>query len=72
MMLVGSIIFIDKTFTFVEAQYLLLFKDLDGCGIYIWGASVLVTLCIYLEDASMFTCKQLGRYATLLQVLILI
>ncbi|KAI5384534.1 hypothetical protein KIW84_071510 [Lathyrus oleraceus] len=45
LMLLDSIIFADKTFTLVEARYLLL----------------------YLGDASMFSCKQLGGYPTLLQ-----
>ncbi|CAK8542937.1 unnamed protein product [Lathyrus sativus] len=66
MMLAGSTIFADKTFTFVEAQYLLLFVDLDGLSGYSWGAAALVTLDIYLRDASMFSCKQLGGYPTLL------
>ncbi|KAI5411485.1 hypothetical protein KIW84_056530 [Lathyrus oleraceus] len=66
-MLVGSIIFADKTFTLVEARYLLLFTDLDGCSGYSWGAAALVTLYRYLGDASMYSCKQLGGYPTLLQ-----
>ncbi|XP_058742850.1 protein MAIN-LIKE 1-like [Vicia villosa] len=67
MMLVGCTIFADKTFTLVEARYLLLFRDLAGCSRYSWGAAALVTLYKHLGDASMFTCKQLGGYATLLQ-----
>ncbi|KAI5445111.1 hypothetical protein KIW84_013387 [Lathyrus oleraceus] len=67
LMLVGSIIFADKTFTLVEARYLLLFRDLDGCSGYSWGAAALVTLYRYLGDASMYSCKQLGGYPTLLQ-----
>ncbi|KAI5411483.1 hypothetical protein KIW84_056530 [Lathyrus oleraceus] len=67
LMLVGSIIFADKTFTLVEARYLLLFTDLDGCSGYSWGAAALVTLYRYLGDASMYSCKQLGGYPTLLQ-----
>ncbi|KAI5425968.1 protein MAINTENANCE OF MERISTEMS [Lathyrus oleraceus] len=66
-MLVGSTIFADKTFTLVEARYLLLFRDLDGCSGYSWGAAALVTLYRYLGDASMYSCKQLGGYPTLLQ-----
>ena len=68
LMLVGSTIFADKTFTLVEARYLQLFIDLDACGSYCWGAAALVTLYRYLGDASMFCCKQLGGYPTLLQV----
>ncbi|KAI5416838.1 hypothetical protein KIW84_041734 [Lathyrus oleraceus] len=41
-MLVGSTIFADKTFTLVEARYLLLFRDLDGCSGYSWGAAALL------------------------------
>ncbi|KAI5404064.1 hypothetical protein KIW84_051270 [Lathyrus oleraceus] len=67
LMLVGSTIFADKTFTLVEARYLLLFRDLDGCSGYSWGAAALVTLYRYLGDASMYSCKQLGGYPTLLQ-----
>ncbi|KAI5420411.1 hypothetical protein KIW84_044270 [Lathyrus oleraceus] len=68
LMLVGSTIFADKTFTLVEARYLLLFRDLDGCSGYSWGAAALVTLYRYLGDASMYSCKQLGGYPTLLQI----
>ncbi|KAI5419422.1 hypothetical protein KIW84_043555 [Lathyrus oleraceus] len=67
LMLVGSTIFADKTFTLVEARYLLLFMDLDRYSGYSWGAAALVTLYRYLGDASMFSCKQLGGYPTLLQ-----
>ncbi|KAI5405310.1 hypothetical protein KIW84_052185 [Lathyrus oleraceus] len=67
LMLVGSTIFADKTFTLVEARYLLLFRDLDGCSGYSWGAAAVVTLYRYLGDASMYSCKQLGGYPTLLQ-----
>ncbi|KAI5426758.1 hypothetical protein KIW84_032253 [Lathyrus oleraceus] len=68
LMLVGSTIFADKTFTLVEARYLLLFTDLDRCSGYSWGAVALVTLYRYLGDVSMYSCKQLGGYPTLLQV----
>ncbi|CAK8536887.1 unnamed protein product [Lathyrus sativus] len=67
LMLVGSTIFADKSFTLVEARYLSLFIDLDGLPGYSWGATALVTLYRYLGDASMFSCKQLGGYPTLLQ-----
>ncbi|KAI5423602.1 hypothetical protein KIW84_046510 [Lathyrus oleraceus] len=67
LMLVGSTIFADKTFTLVEARYLLLFTDLDRCSGYSWGAAALVTLYRYLGDASMYSCKQHGGYPTLLQ-----
>ncbi|CAK8571890.1 unnamed protein product [Lathyrus sativus] len=66
-MLLGSTIFADKTFTLVEARYLSLFIDLDGLSGYSWGAAALVTLYRYLGDASMFSCKHLGGYPTLLQ-----
>ncbi|CAL5203993.1 unnamed protein product [Lathyrus oleraceus] len=67
-MLVGSIIYADKTFTPVEARYLLLFTDLERCLGYSWGATALVTLYKYLGDVSIFSCKQLGGYPTLLQI----
>ncbi|XP_050896614.1 protein MAIN-LIKE 1-like [Lathyrus oleraceus] len=41
LMLVGSIIFADKTFTLVEARYLLLITNLDRCSGYSWGAAAL-------------------------------
>ncbi|CAK8533297.1 unnamed protein product [Lathyrus sativus] len=66
-MLVDSTIFADKTFTLVEARYLSPFIDLDGLSGYSWGVAALVTLYRYLGDASMFSCKQLGGYPTLLQ-----
>ncbi|CAK8566092.1 unnamed protein product [Lathyrus sativus] len=66
-MLVGSTIFADKTFTLVEARYLSLFIDLDDISGHSWGETALVTLYRYLIDASMFSCKQLGGYLTLLQ-----
>ncbi|CAK8532944.1 unnamed protein product [Lathyrus sativus] len=67
LMLVGSTIFVDKTFMLVEARYLSLFIDLDGLSGYSWATAVLVTLYKYLGDASMFSCKQFGGYLTLLQ-----
>lgn len=43
LMLVDFTIFIDKTFTLVEARYILLFTDLERCSGYSWGAAALVT-----------------------------
>ncbi|XP_058784662.1 uncharacterized protein LOC131659495 [Vicia villosa] len=40
-MLVGSTIFADKTFTLVEARYLLLFRDLGRLGAYSWASAAL-------------------------------
>jgi len=68
LLLVGCTIFTDKSFTLVEAKYLPLFRNLSNCGRYCWGAAALVTLYEHLGDGSMFTCKQLGGYVTLLQV----
>ncbi|XP_058748478.1 protein MAIN-LIKE 2-like isoform X3 [Vicia villosa] len=65
MMLVGSTIF--AIFTLVEARYLLLFRDLRVLSSYSWASAALVTLYRHLGDASMFSCKQLGGYPTLLQ-----
>ncbi|XP_058762941.1 protein MAIN-LIKE 2-like [Vicia villosa] len=67
MMLVGCTIFGDMTFTLVEARYLLLFRVLERLSAYSWASAALVTLYRHLEDASMFSCKQLGGYPTLLQ-----
>jgi hypothetical protein len=68
MLLVGCTIFADKTFSLVDAKYLPLFRNLSNCGRFCWGVAALVTLYEYLGDGSMFTTKQLGGYATLLQV----
>ncbi|XP_058733506.1 protein MAIN-LIKE 1-like [Vicia villosa] len=57
----------DKTFTLVEARYLPLFRDLRGLSSYSWASAALATLYRHLGDASMFSCKQLGGYPTLLQ-----
>ncbi|XP_058767247.1 protein MAIN-LIKE 1-like [Vicia villosa] len=67
MLLLGCTILADKTFTLVEAKYLPLLRDLNTCGRYCWGAAALVTLYRYLGDASFYSCKQLGGYASLLQ-----
>ncbi|XP_058778400.1 protein MAIN-LIKE 2-like [Vicia villosa] len=67
MMLVGCTIFSDKTFTLFEARYLFLFRDLHGLSAYSWASAALVTLYRHLGDASIFSCKQLGGYLTLLQ-----
>ncbi|XP_058775806.1 protein MAIN-LIKE 1-like [Vicia villosa] len=67
MLLLGCTILADKTFTLVEAKYLPLLRDLNNCGSYCWGAAALVTLYRYLGDASFYSCKQLGGYASLLQ-----
>ncbi|XP_058741642.1 protein MAIN-LIKE 1-like [Vicia villosa] len=67
MMLVGSTIFADKTFTLVEARYLPLFRDLRGLSHYSWASAALVTLYRHLGDTSMFSCKQFGGYPTLIQ-----
>lgn len=37
MMLVSGTIFINKTFTLVEARYMRLFRNLSNCGRYSWG-----------------------------------
>ncbi|XP_058772053.1 protein MAIN-LIKE 1-like [Vicia villosa] len=67
MLLLGCTILADKTLTLVKAKYLPLLRDLDGCGRYFWGAAALVALYRYLGDASFYSCKQLGGYASLLQ-----
>ncbi|XP_058780654.1 protein MAIN-LIKE 1-like [Vicia villosa] len=67
MLLLGCTILADKTFTLVEAKYLPLLRYLDTCGRYCWGAAAVVTLYRYLGDASFYSCKQLGVYASLLQ-----
>ncbi|XP_058788175.1 protein MAIN-LIKE 1-like [Vicia villosa] len=68
MLLLGCTILVDKTFTLVEAKYLPLLRGSNTCGRYCWGEAALVTLYRYLGDASFYSCKQLGGYASLLQV----
>ncbi|CAK8531735.1 unnamed protein product [Lathyrus sativus] len=66
-LLLGCIVLTDKTFTLIEEKYLPLFEDLSSCGRYCWGAVALVTLYRYLKNASFYSCRQLGGYASLLQ-----
>ncbi|XP_058784249.1 protein MAIN-LIKE 2-like [Vicia villosa] len=42
-------------------------RDLERLSAYSWASAALVTLYRHLGDASMFSCKQLGGYPTLLQ-----
>ncbi|XP_058757837.1 protein MAIN-LIKE 1-like [Vicia villosa] len=50
MLLLGCTILADKTFTLVEAKYLPLFRDLDTCGRYCWGAAALVTYLVFSNE----------------------
>lgn len=38
---------------------------------YNWGATSLMPMYGFLGDVSMFTCKQLNEYATLIQLFII-
>jgi len=66
--LVGCTIFVDKSVTFISISYLLLFNNLRMCGGYTRGAVTLIHLYEQLRNACYFNTKQLGNYATLVQV----
>ncbi|XP_045819193.1 protein MAIN-LIKE 1-like [Trifolium pratense] len=68
LMLVGSTILADKSYTRVDAKWLLLFSDLSAVHTYSWANIALVCLYDNLNDASMFSTRALAGYATLLQV----
>ncbi|CAJ2651216.1 unnamed protein product [Trifolium pratense] len=67
LMLVGSTILADKSYTRVDAKWLLLFSDLSAVHTYSWASIALVCLYDNLNDASMFSTRALAGYATLLQ-----
>ncbi|CAJ2676419.1 protein MAIN-LIKE 1-like [Trifolium pratense] len=67
LMLVGSTILADKSYTRVDAKWLLLFSDLSAVHTYSWANIALVCLYDNLNDASMFSTRALAGYATLLQ-----
>ncbi|CAJ2668754.1 unnamed protein product [Trifolium pratense] len=66
LMLVGSTILADKSYTRVDAKWLLLFSDLSAVHTYSWASIALVCLYDNLNDASMFSTRALAGYATLL------
>ena len=55
LLLLGCTILTDKTFILVEAKYLSLFRDLDECGRYCWGAATLVDTVGELRHWLIFT-----------------
>ena len=67
--LVGCTIFANKSCTYIGVVWLELFRDLDECSSYAWGAAALTHLYEQLNDASMQNTKQLAGYVSLLQVL---
>ncbi|XP_045791204.1 protein MAIN-LIKE 1-like [Trifolium pratense] len=67
LLLVGCTICTDKSYTRVDAKYLLMFRVLSTCGRFDWGAIALVELYDNLNDVSVFTTKGLAAYVSLLQ-----
>jgi hypothetical protein len=68
LMLVGCTIFIDKSYTRVDAKWLPIFRDLSQCHRFSWTSAALECLYDNLNDASMFTTKAIAVFVTLLQV----
>jgi hypothetical protein len=66
--LVGNTIFVDKSFTSVRVDYLMLFRDLDTVSRYAWGTLALVYLYDKLTKATKTKTKQLAGATTLFQV----
>ena len=67
--LVGCTIFANKSSTHTSVFWLELFRLLDDCRSYAWGAAALTHMYEQLNDSSMSNTRQLGGYITLLQVL---
>ena len=67
--LVGSTIFANKSAAFIGVVWLEVFRELDECSTYAWGAATLTHMYEHLNDASMSRTRQLGGYVSLLQVL---
>jgi len=70
--LVGGTIYVDKSATLVNVSYLGLFVDLRMTGGYSWAKVALTHLYEQLGDSSYASTRQLGGYATLLQVSLII
>jgi len=66
--LVGGTIFANKSATSVNVSFMGFFVDLRVIGEFSWAAAALPYLYEQLGDASYGSTKQLGGYATLLQV----
>ena len=67
--LVGCTIFATKSCTHTWVVWLDLFRELDDCNTYSWGAATLTHMYEQLNEASMHRTRQLEGYITLLQVL---
>ena len=67
--LVGCTIFANKSCAHTSVIWLDLFRDLDDCSTYCWGAAALTHMYDQLNEANIHGTKQLGGYVTLLQVL---
>ncbi|XP_014515536.1 protein MAIN-LIKE 1-like [Vigna radiata var. radiata] len=56
-----------KSGTLIRVSYLLLFRDLNACARYAWGAVALSHSYEQLGDASFTSVRQIAGYSTLLQ-----
>ncbi|RZB47275.1 Protein MAIN-LIKE 2 [Glycine soja] len=65
--LVGSILFANKSATYVHVVHLDAFRDLAQSGGYAWGVAALVHMYDQLDEACRTTTRQLAGYLTLLQ-----
>lgn len=65
--LVGCTIFANKSSTLINVVFLDVFRDLNQCGGFSWGAAALVHMYENLNYASMYKGKHLAGYITLLQ-----
>jgi len=66
--LLGCTIFANKSATWVSVCYLALFRDLDMCGQWAWGAAALTFMYKQLGDACLSETRQLGGFLTIVQV----
>lgn len=68
--LVGTFIFMDKSVTYTDVDYLWYFVDFEGIHEYNWWAVCLVYLYLKLRDGCMWKTKQVTSNMTLLTVII--
>jgi len=66
--LLGCTIFANKSATWVSACYLALFRNLDMCGQWAWGAATLTFMYEQLGDACLSETRQLRGFLTIVQV----
>ena len=66
--LLGCTIFANKSATWVSVCYLALFRDLDMCEQWAWGAAALTFMYEQLGDACLGDTRQLAGFVTIVQV----